>query len=209
MKIRQAYDAWAKTYDQDRNLTRDLDALVVKKVLSGLRPKAALELGCGTGKNTLLLARISRKVRALDFSSGMIAQAKEKVSADHVAFTPADISKRWPVESSSMDLAVCNLVLEHIEDLDFVFREARRALRPGGRFFVCELHPYRQYEGKAATFQNGQGVVKVAAFAHNISDFIAAADGAGLSLARIDEWWHKQDEGKPPRLASFLFRKPL
>lgn len=209
MKIKQAYDKWATSYDADRNLTRDLDAIVIKKALRGLRPRSALELGCGTGKNTGYLGRISDSVLALDFSEGMIAQARSKVHAIHVVFRLADLTKPWPSVSLRTDLAVCNLVLEHIKDLDFVFSEARRTLRFGGMFFVSELHPFRQYQGKQANFQSERGAVRVPAYAHNISDFMSAADKAGFSLVKLDEWWHTKDEGKLPRLVSFLFRKPL
>ena len=39
---------------------------------------------------------------------------------------------RWPVESGTIDLAVCDYVLEHIEDVDGFFSELSRVLAPGG-----------------------------------------------------------------------------
>ena len=42
---------------------------------------------------------------------------------------------------------------------------------------------------------------------HHVSDFIEAAESAGLSLQKLAEWWHAEDDGKPPRLISFIFRK--
>lgn len=55
MNIREAYDRWSLTYDKDSNLTRDLDRLATENTLSDLKFQAAIELGCGTGKNTVLL----------------------------------------------------------------------------------------------------------------------------------------------------------
>lgn len=193
MRVHQAYDEWASTYDSDRNLTRDLDALVIRKTLSRLRPGSALELGCGTGKNSVFLARISKELHALDFSEGMIAQAKVRVRGPHVSFALADLSKRWPRRERSADLLVCNLVLEHIEELRHIFAEAHRVMRPGAMFFVSELHPFRQYQGKQANFQGRQGAVRVPAFVHNISEFLNAAEEVGFALVKLDEWWHKED----------------
>ena len=204
MKIHKAYDAWSSTYDDVRNLTRDLDASVMRKTFRGKRLGTVLELGCGTGKNTVFLAKNASAVHALDFSSGMIALAQKKVTARNVSFAVADVTKRWPRAAHSVDLIVCNLVLEHVEKLPFVFSEARRVLKPGGTFFLCEFHPFRQYQGKQANFRG----VKVTAFVHHASDFTGAAAMNGLTLERFDEWWHAEDKGKPPRLASFLFRKP-
>ena len=208
MSIQDAYTHWSLTYDEDRNRTRDLDQQVTYSTLSGQHVGSIVETGCGTGKNTAFLAEIGDKITALDFSAGMLARAREKVQAANVTFVETDLTQVWPVEDRSADLVVCNLVLEHIENLHFIFVQAARVLLPGGRFFVCELPPFRQYQGTQATFQRGDGAVLIDAYVHHISDFLAAAKASGLSLASLNEWWHVEDEGKPPRLASFVFVKP-
>ena len=207
MKIEEAYTDWSTTYDFDRNLTRDLDEIVARQELANLRCKSILEIGCGTGKNTALLADIGDQVLALDFSAGMIEKAKTKVARANVTFRIADITQRWPSDDESSDLISCNLVLEHIEDLSHIFSEAARVLINGGRFFVCELHPFRQYRGTQARFQRAQDTTHIAAFVHHISDFTNAATVNGLSLEVFREWWHSEDEAKPPRLVSFMFEK--
>jgi len=153
VKIEDAYNAWSSTYDSDRNRTRDLDQQVARDELQNLRCHSVLELGCGTGKNTTLLAQISERVCSLDFSAGMIEKARARTDSPNVTFEIADITKRWPSNDQSFDLVVCNLVLEHIEDLGFIFAEGARVLTTGARYFVCELHPFRQYEGTQARFE--------------------------------------------------------
>ncbi len=207
MTIQDAYTTWSVTYDDDRNRTRDLDQQVTAATLAGQYFGSIVETGCGTGKNTVFLAEIGDSVTAIDFSAGMLARAREKVQAANVTFVEANLTEVWPVEDRSADLVVCNLVLEHIEELHFIFAEAARVLLPGGRFFVCELHPFRQYQGTQATFQRADGAVLIDAYVHHISDFLAAAEASGLALAGFKEWWHVEDEGKPPRLASFVFVK--
>ena len=207
MNIREAYTDWSATYDLDRNLTRDLDQMVTRDTLSQLHFQSILEIGCGTGKNTELLARIGNRVRALDFSEGMIEKAREKLESDKVTFTVGDVTRRWPCEEQAFDLVVCNLVLEHISDLGFIFGEASRVLVGGGRFFVCELHPFRQYQGTQARFQRNNDTKEIPAFIHHLSDFTAAAEHSRLSLLNMTEWWHEQDRNKPPRLVSFMFEK--
>lgn len=205
MKIRDAYSSWAATYDHDRNRTRDLDAQVTRELLHGQRSGSVLELGCGTGKNTVFLAEIADSVHALDFSEGMLAQARAKVTAANVTFQAADLTQPWPVADATVDLIVGNLVLEHIEDLTFIFREAARVLRPGGQFFLSELHPFRQYQGTQANFQQGAETTEISAFIHHVSDFTGAAKSSGFVLEDLREWWHAEDAGKPPRLLTLLF----
>jgi malonyl-CoA O-methyltransferase len=209
MTLEDAYTEWSATYDSDRNLTRDLDQRVARRQLAKLRCRSILELGCGTGKNTPLLASIGEHVHALDFSAGMIEKARAKVTAPNVTFEIADITKRWLSKDQSFDLIVCNLVLEHIEDLNFIFAEASRVLFEGGRFFICELHPFRQYLGTQARFQRADDTKHIAAFTHHVTDFTTAALANGLMLKEMKEWWHEEDEGKAPRLISFLFETAL
>lgn len=207
MSIQSAYDQWSSTYDQDRNLTRDLDQEKTRLALLGRHYGNTLELGCGTGKNTQWLVEVSDSVHALDFSEGMIASARKKVAAKNVEFAKADLTQPWPVASDGHDLIVCNLVLEHIHDLEFIFAEAYRTLRKGGRFYVSELHPFRQYLGGKAHFQQEGKVTEVPAHVHHVSEFLHAAANNHLVLQRCDEYWHSEDEGKPPRLAVFMFKK--
>ena len=175
--------------------------------MANLHCKSVLELGCGTGKNTALLAEIGERICAIDFSPSMIGKARDKLRFDNVSFEVADITKPWPCESESYDLIVCNLVLEHIRDLSLIFAEAFRVLVAPGRFFLCELHPTRQYAGKQANFQRNGKMTPIEAFVHHLMDFTDAANDFGFSLQSMKEWWHEEDWNKPPRLVSFMFEK--
>lgn len=208
MKIQDAYTRWSTTYDSDRNLTRDLDQRATQDALADPGCENIMELGCGTGKNTAFLTRIGRRILALDFSPGMLSLAKAKLDSERVVFVVADLTKPWPCKSESFELIVCNLVLEHIEDLDAVFAEVSRALKSGGRFFVSELHPFRQYKGTKANFQTDDEAIEIHAFVHHLSDFTESARVNGLVLRRMKEWWHEEDQNKLPRLVSFMFEKP-
>lgn len=205
MNIEEAYTAWSATYDSVTNATRDRDAEATRATLGGLRVGRALELGCGTGKNTTLLAQISAEVRALDFSEGMLARARARVQAPNVTFTVADLTQPWPCPDGWAELISGNLVLEHIDDLGHIFAEARRCLAPGGQLFLCELHPARQYLGLQATFTSEAGQVHIPAFVHHISDYLDGAEASGLRLLRLREWWDTAEREKPPRVVSFLF----
>jgi malonyl-CoA O-methyltransferase len=207
MKIQDAYTLWSTTYDTDRNLTRDLDQMATEYALKGRAFQNVMELGCGTGKNTTLLAGIARNILALDFSPGMLRQAKAKIDSENVLFVVADLTKPWPCKFESCELVVCNLVLEHVEDLVPIFAQASQVLTAGGGFFISELHPFRQYQGKQALFQSDDGTVAIRAFVHHLSDFIDAAEKNGLLFRQMKEWWHEEDQNNTPRLVSFMFEK--
>ncbi|MGI8857315.1 MAG: class I SAM-dependent methyltransferase, partial [Thermomicrobiales bacterium] len=118
-----------------------------------------------------------------------------------------DLTQPWPCADQSVDLIACNLVLEHIADLSFVFAEAARTLAPSGQLFICELHPCKQYLGSKATFQREDERIEPQAFVHHLPDFLDAAASTGFTLTRLNEWWDGDDRQIPPRLISFLFAK--
>ena len=146
---------------------------------------------------------------ALDFSPGMLARARERVSGSHVTFIQQDITVRWPLPDVSSDVVIGNLVLEHISDVAVVFREAARVLRAGGELFICELHPYRQLRGSQAHFTDADGaIVHVPAHTHSMSEYLNAAISAGLQLSYVGEWLEDgAAPDAPPRLVSFNFRR--
>ena len=207
MGIQDAYNEWSGIYDTNTNLTRDLDSTLTYNLLADQQFDHILELGCGTGKNTQFFVQIGRNVHALDFSQGMIEKAKEKVRADNVRFSMADLTKQWPCEDNAYDLISCNLVLEHIPDRAHIFSEAARVLRSRGKFLINELHPFKQYQGTKARFERGDETIEVDVFVHHISDFTNAATANDLKLANLNEYWHEEDGGKPPRIVSFIFEK--
>jgi ubiquinone/menaquinone biosynthesis C-methylase UbiE len=207
--IQHAYDRWSEVYDSDANATRDLDASVLRLQPLALEGMDVLELGAGTGKNTVWLGERARQVLALDFSQGMLERARARLGdAANVRFARQDLRTPWAVPEGSFDRVVGNLVLEHIAELAPLFAQAARALRPGGMLYLCELHPFRQRTGSQAQFGAAGGRERITAFLHDVSDYVAAGLGAGLSLRALEEWWDDPaDKSGLPRLLSQLWSR--
>lgn len=207
MNVEQAYDNWAAQYDSNQNKTRDLEALALRETLAHVPFTACLEIGCGTGKNTVWYLTQAKKVLAVDFSGEMLGQARQKITASHVQFHLADITRNWDFRQELYDLVSFSLVLEHIENLDFIFREAATALVSGGHVYVGELHPFKQYTGSQARFTTPAGEQLVPCFNHHVSDFTQAAQRNGLELVDLKEFFDNQDRMGVPRILTMLFRK--
>ncbi|WP_020676550.1 ArsR/SmtB family transcription factor [Geopsychrobacter electrodiphilus] len=100
-----------------------------------------LEVGVGTGGLLEALRRKSDRVIGVDHAPAMLAAARQRLKG----FDPDGIDLRLgemehlPLESSSVDTAVLNMVLHHASDPSTVLREIFRVLRPGGVLFIADL----------------------------------------------------------------------
>lgn len=205
-KIASAYNGWSSTYEAVANPTRDLAAAALRQRALDLPNRDVLEIGCGTGLNTRYLAGHARRVVALDFSTGMLEQARRNVEATNVRFVQQDIRLKWNVDDRAIDLIICTLVLEHIENLRHIFSQAARVLRAGGEFLIYELHPFRQLQGGQAQFKDtaSNAIVLIPAYLHTISEFVNTSIACGFNLLRLDELHDATDKDKTalPRLLS-------
>ena len=206
MNVRQAYNAWSKSYDTVENKTRDLEACALRESISGENLEI-LEIGCGTGKNTEFLQTRAKHLTGADFSEEMLALAKGKIGAANVEFRHLDLRQIWDFADNSFDLVTCSLALEHIENIDFVFSEASRVLRTEGKFYFGELHPFKQYQGSKARFETGAGVFELECFVHHVSEFFAAAVNNSFGVIELREWLDDDDKSQIPRLLTMILQK--
>jgi len=207
MDTRQAYNNWASQYDTNNNKTRDLEAIALTKTLADISFDNVLEVGCGTGKNTIWFIEKAMHITAVDLSGEMLAKAKEKISPDRVQFLQSDITNEWTFTNQLYDLISFSLVLEHIQNLDHVFNEVYKKLKPGGYVYIGELHPFKQYMGTKARFDTEDGQQVVECFNHHISEFIQAAKKYKLTPVDIDEYFDDDDTNEIPRILSILLQK--
>ena len=136
-----AYEMLAGCYDR---LTNDVDyeaiAAFYRTLLGreGVRPRTAVDLACGTGSVTAILAREGLRVIGVDMSEEMLTQAAAKTAG----LEPAPIFVRQKLQNLTLprgvDLAVCALdSLDYItepKDCAQAIRRVYRALNPGGMF---------------------------------------------------------------------------
>jgi len=207
MTTEQAYNNWASQYDTNINKTRDLEGVVLRNTLSAIHFENCLEIGCGTGKNTVWFIEKAKHVTSVDFSAEMLAKAKEKITEERIQFIQADITADWKFSKQLYDLVSFSLVLEHIENLDHIFKEVSQLLKPGGYVYIGELHPFKQYAGSKARFETENGLQIVGCFTHHISDFVQAGKKNGLSLVDIKEHFDDDNRNEIPRILIILLKK--
>ena len=208
-EIAAAYNDWAETYDIDQNRTRDLAAETLRQANLSLDGRKVIEVGCGTGRNTVWLAERAAKIVGLDFSEAMLARARARVNDPRVRFVRHDARATWPLADASADFVIAMLILEHVQHLKPIFAEAARTLGAGGELFICELHPEQQLAGKQAEFTNAKTGEHqlVTAFIHDAADYVNGGSASGFELVHMGEWRDLNAlPSELPRLLSLRFR---
>jgi ubiquinone/menaquinone biosynthesis C-methylase UbiE len=207
MDTRQAYNDWAAQYDTNLNRTRDLEARSLRVTLKDLPFENCLEIGCGTGKNTVWLIEKAGQITAVDLSEEMLAKARAKITAPSVTFVQADITADWTFRDKLYDLVTFSLVLEHIADLSAIFRKVAASLKPCGYVYIGELHPYKQYAGSKARFETSAGTQVVDCFNHHVSDFTELPRQYGLVPVLVNEYFDEDDRSGVPRILTVVLQK--
>lgn len=207
MESKFAYKKWAKIYDTNENKTRDLEKLALTDTLKKYNFESVLEVGCGTGKNTGYFLSKAKKVHCIDITEEMILKAKEKNRAENLTFNVIDIRTEWNLPKNEYDLIAFSLILEHIENLTEIFSNASKVLKDDGLIYIGELHPFKQYIGVKAKFENEDGLQVVDCFTHNFSDFTSAAKLAGFKILDLNEYFDNDNRNSVPRILTIIFRK--
>ncbi|KAJ5351371.1 hypothetical protein N7452_000345 [Penicillium brevicompactum] len=219
----EAYNKWAEVYDTDGNFLQRLDTIEMRSLLphfldrvSTLQDKvettaarsSIIDLGCGTGRNTvqLLDALSARKndtfnLIGLDASPGMLDVARtalnehatKQTSPQPVSLDILDIlqtassSQLPPSIGAGASGVISTLVLEHIPLAQF-FAVASMIMRPGAYLLVTNMHEEMGMQSQAGFTDPESGVkIRPTSYCHAVPDVLKAAQEAGFSVANIGE----------------------
>ena len=116
--------------------------------------REALDIGCGTGAFSRLLAKSSSSVLALDLSPNMIGLARERSAQfPHIDFRVADVMV-LELPAEKFDCVATVATLHHLPTAE-VLLKLKGALKPGGVLLVLDLF---QAEGLSDAFLNALAV---------------------------------------------------
>lgn len=113
------------------------------KLLGNVEGKRILDLGCGAGHNAIALARHGAKVIAVDESSDQVAEARAAAeeAGVRVELHHAPLAELAFVRADTIDAVVSAFGLAEVDDIDRVFRQVDRVLRPEHHFVLSMPHP--------------------------------------------------------------------
>ena len=125
----------AKAYVDSAVHSKGADLEALEAIVGELKPARAIDVGCGGGHVSYLLARHAGRVTAADLSSEMLAAvaaaAKERGLAN--LETAQTTAERLPFEDGTFDFLATRYSAHHWRDFEGGIRQARRVLKTGGR----------------------------------------------------------------------------
>ena len=140
---------------QDQTIRTDfLDSWMLDS-LGDVSNKRVIDIGCGEGRFTRLLAELGADVTGIDLTQPMLDRAR-RLSGPNETYRLSDAETLDGIESESQDLAVSYIVLVDLDDYRASIRAAHRVLRPGGAFIVCSIHPMRMATPQGWINQGGR-----------------------------------------------------
>jgi len=107
------------------------------------------DLGCGTGELIQALAPSVARVVGVDQEEAMLAVARQRVQGLENVQLLRGALEALPLPAAAVDIALCMLVLHHVDDLGPVLCEAARVLVSGGRLVVLDMVEHDRQEYRA------------------------------------------------------------
>jgi SAM-dependent methyltransferase len=106
-----------------------------------LQGKTILDAGCGPGITTAYFIDKGALVTGIDYSEEMLSIACARTEGK-ATLLRHDLNQELRMfEDSSFDIIYCSLVIHYIDDLNILFKEFSRVLRPGGILVFSTDHP--------------------------------------------------------------------
>jgi SAM-dependent methyltransferase len=181
----EAYDGWADSYDEPGNELVEIEQRVVWEILETLPAGVALDAACGTGRHAARLAQLGHTVIGVDGSPGMLQVARAKIPSGE--FHQGDLNA-LPLPDGHVDLVVCGLALMHVRDLDPVFAEFVRVLRPGGAIVVSDRARLQDAAGAPIVKRTPAGRVGyVPEWNHTTGEYVRTALRHELRIVACEE----------------------
>jgi SAM-dependent methyltransferase len=150
----QFFDSFAPHYD--REVFTSNTAAEIPFLVTHLRPPPGgriLDIGCGTGRHSVGLAKLGYRLTGVDLSSGMLSQAEARARAASVTVELVQANAVVFARPDAFDTAIClcegslGLLAPEDDALErdvAIVRNICRSLRPGGRVVVTILNACRQ-----------------------------------------------------------------
>ncbi len=158
MPSADGYDLAAQHYDDKESYLNSFEKSQTLEILGNIVGKRVLDVGAGTGRWSVELAKRGAFVTALDVSGEMLKVLARK--SLHVELVIGD-AESLPFESGTFDVVTAAFLIVHLKNPVRFFDEVYRVLKDGGEFLLTNINQKEPPEVKTKN-----GVIKIESYYH-------------------------------------------
>ncbi len=189
--IAEAFGKAAHGYDKHAQFQREVGTQLLRQLPDDLTGMQVLDIGCGTGFFSEVLADKGAIVTAADLSPEMLQQAKQRCGSKVWRYCQAD-AEQLPFDEQEFDIVFSNLALQWCEDLAYPLRELQRVTKSSGKVVFStlaegSLTELKQAWAKIDTYQHVNHFLSEKQI--NIALAQSGATGHHLDLRTVQLWY--------------------
>lgn len=158
LNSKEGYNLTADYYAKKEKYWDSFEKDRVLPMLENVAGKKVLDVGAGTGRLALRLAKLGAEVTALDVSGEMLKRIKTKDPRLKIKIGEAE---DLPLADENFDIVIATFLIVHLKDLRVFFDEVYRVLKPGGRFLLSNIN-----QRKAPEVKIKGGLVQIESYYH-------------------------------------------
>jgi 2-polyprenyl-3-methyl-5-hydroxy-6-metoxy-1,4-benzoquinol methylase len=142
----ELFENFSENYDKEIFTEGTLgETDFIEKEINSDKSEIILDIGCGTGRHSLELARRGYKVTGIDLSESMIRRAKSLAEKENlkIDFQVKDARNFSLNESFDLAIMICEgaFPLMETDEMNFaILKNAYSSLKPGGKFIFTTLN---------------------------------------------------------------------
>ncbi len=158
LNSKAGYNLVASVYNKKEKYFDSFEKGRVLPLLGNVENKKILDVGTGTGRLAVRLAKAGADIVALDISEGMAEKLK---AISYKLKAVVGDAEDLPFKNESFDIVIATFLIVHLKNPRRFFEETYRVLKQGGLFLVTNIN-----QRKAPAIKTKDGLIEIESYYH-------------------------------------------
>ena len=134
------FNGYMSIRSQEMNYNNCIEEPLMLKLIENTEGKDILDIGCGSGELSSILAKTANSVLGIDISQKMLNTAREKNISNNIRYQELSMENIGSL-SEKFDIAVSSLAFHYVENFEKLILDISKLLRKRGSLIFSQEHP--------------------------------------------------------------------